>query len=62
MDFEQITILVTGANRGLGLEFCSQLSPSGATIWAAHRGESPGNLSSVCSRSPQTGSAHFVSM
>jgi NAD(P)-dependent dehydrogenase (short-subunit alcohol dehydrogenase family) len=35
--------LITGANRGLGLEFCKQLIPSGATLWAGHREEHPGD-------------------
>jgi NAD(P)-dependent dehydrogenase (short-subunit alcohol dehydrogenase family) len=44
MNIQNTQALITGANRGLGLEFCKQLLPTGAVIWAGHRSEDPGEL------------------
>jgi NAD(P)-dependent dehydrogenase (short-subunit alcohol dehydrogenase family) len=37
MNNEQITALVTGANRGLGKRFAAQLVESGTKVYAAAR-------------------------
>jgi len=39
IDFSGQTALITGANRGIGLELARQLKASGARVIGAHRGE-----------------------
>lgn len=40
-EFSMATYLVTGANRGIGLEYCRQLQQRGETVIAACRSSSP---------------------
>jgi NAD(P)-dependent dehydrogenase (short-subunit alcohol dehydrogenase family) len=49
---EAATVLVTGANRGLGLEYCRQLAASGWRVLATTRNpDKPGPLQSLASAS-----------
>lgn len=47
MDTEQVTALVTGANRGLGRQFAAELVARGAKVYAAARRPDRINLASV---------------
>jgi NAD(P)-dependent dehydrogenase (short-subunit alcohol dehydrogenase family) len=47
------SVLVVGASRGLGLEFCRQLGSRGATVYATYRGEqAPSALAALVTANP----------